>query len=286
MKRILWVTDFNFDTNLGGSQKTDFFFIEEAKKRGHEIRFFNHNSERSVLNDSYDLVVSANLEQMIIKKKKYILHYIQNHKNHVRIEHDANEYLDQKDREKLFKSSKINFFLSDFHYETFISMYGNIIDKYEIATPYIDSAKFYDKGAKRENKILYAGFLHTWKGSNLFLEYAINNQDKHFVISGWGNHLYCDRIKKIKNIDFVGKTSHDKMPELFNSYKTLWYHPIKYEPFCRSVAEAMFCGMELDCSSNIGVIHDWSNYGLDGLKEKSKNSPIETWNKIEAELKW
>jgi hypothetical protein len=119
MKRILWVTDFNFNTNAGGSQKTDYFFIEEAKSRGYDITFFNHSSDRNILSSTYDLVITANLEQMIYQKKKFIVHYAINHGNHIRIEHDANEYLDQKDREKLFKSAKKCFFLSKYHYDSF-----------------------------------------------------------------------------------------------------------------------------------------------------------------------
>ena len=165
-------------------------------------------------------------------------------------------------------------------------MYGEIVKKYDIAMPFIDSSQFYDYGLEREDKILYAGYFHVWKGCNNFLEYVLDNPNKQFVISGWGNEQYCDRIKKVKNLQYIGKTEHQKMPRLYNKYKTLWFHPDKYEPFCRAVAEAIFCGIQIDHSNNIGAIYDYIKYGDSLIKEKSKNSPRELWNKIEMELSW
>jgi glycosyltransferase involved in cell wall biosynthesis len=147
--------------------------------------------------------------------------------------------------------------------------------------PFIDLSKFFDYYLEREDKILYAGYFHPWKGSNNFFEYALNNPEKEFVVCGWAHKLYCDRIKKIKNIEYIGKIDHNKMPDIYNKYKTLWFHPNKYEPFCRAVCEAIFCGIQLDCSRNIGAIYDLENYGLEKLKEISKKSPVELWNKIE-----
>lgn len=286
MKKVLWITDFNADTNLGGSQRTDYFFINEARNRGYHIDYFNHDSERNILSKDYDLVISANLEQMMQKKKKYILHYIFNHRNHIRIEHDANQYLEKTEREKLYASSRLTFFLSEYHYDKFRYDYGQIVAKYDLVMPFIDSSKFYDYELEREDKILYAGYFHPWKGSNNFLEYVLDNPDKQFVVSGWGCSLYCDRIKRVKNLEYIGKTNHDQMPDLYNRYKTIWFHPDRYEPFCRAIGEAMFCGIQLDCSNNIGAIYDSVKYGLELMKHKSSNSPKYLWNKIEMEMSW
>ena len=32
--RVLWITDFGIHHNIGGSQRTDSFIIEEGKRRG------------------------------------------------------------------------------------------------------------------------------------------------------------------------------------------------------------------------------------------------------------
>ena len=277
--RILWVADFGLQHNIGGSQRTDSFVIKEGRERGHEIIPFNYDTPSDLLNESYDMVVSNNLESL--GRRADVLQFLLQHPNHVRFEHDSNAYLSKDVRKALFNSTKKNIFLSDFHHKSFVHLYGDIFPNVEICSPYIDPKEFNDKKAHREDAVLYIGFFHFLKGTNKFMDYVLSNPDKKFVVAGWGDRVYESNFKSFRNVKFLGKVKHEDMPNLFNQYKTLYYHPEKFEPFCRSVGEAILCGMEVDTSNNIGAVADHIQLGTEKLREACSTSDKRWWSLVE-----
>ena len=283
--RVLWITDFGIHHNIGGSQRTDSFIIEEGKRRGVEIDFVHFDYTaliESVLPadsiERYNYVVSGNLE-VIYTRRKDIWNYLLSCKNHVRLEHDANSYLSKEDREKLFGSTIQNIFLSEYHYDQFRIMYGDIFGKnWEVVASPIPSEQFFDQGKERKDATLYCGFFHYLKGTANFIETVLNNPDKKYAVAGWGKDSWETPLKySFDNVEWLGKVDHSQMANLYNSYKTLYYHPNKFEPFCRSVGEAALCGMELDCSDNIGAVQMIKRYNLDFMRERCNNSPKKFW---------
>lgn len=277
--KILWVADFGLQHNIGGSQRTDSFIIQEGQKRGHEIQFLNHDTPSDILNGSFDLVVSNNLESLC--NRRDVFNFIVGHDFHVRYEHDSNAYLPQQMRIDLFNSAKHQIFLSQFHLNKFRELYGDIFPRPEIVTSPIDTSLFTDAESVREDKTLYVGFLHFLKGTHNFFREALTNPDREYVVAGWGSPQLERAAKGFKNVEWLGKVPYEDMPQLFNRYQRMYYHPAKFEPFCRSVGEALLCGMELDCSDNIGAMHDMSEYGLDGLKRMCQDAPSKFWEMVE-----
>lgn len=273
--KVLWVADFSVKHNIGGAQRTDQYIKDFGRSLGHEVIEFNYDTPSDVLGGQFDMVVSGNLES--ISRRPDVFQFLLSHNNHVRYEHDSNSYLSQGARVALFQSTKKTIFLSEFHHNTFKQLYGNIFNNVGIATSPIDTDVFYDKGEDREDKTLYIGFFHFFKGTQNFLKEVLMNPDKKYVVAGWGNSRDENLVKSFKNIEWLGKLDHSGMPELYNRYKKLFYHPEKFEPFCRAVGEAAICGMELDCSDNIGAVHDLAIHGVDKLKEMCKGSPKRFW---------
>ena len=278
--KILWVADFGLPHNIGGSQRTDSFVIEEGRNRGHEIVTFNHDSQDALLAADYDMVVSNNLEALS-RSRPNVIAFLLQHPNHIRFEHDSNSYLTPDARKALFNSTKKNIFLSDFHYKSFVHLYGDIFPNAEVCSPYIDPETFKDNGQEREDATLYVGFFHFLKGTNNFMEKVVMNPDKKFVVAGWGDPFYENNMKSFKNVEFLGKVSHDEMPLLFNRYTKLYYHPEKFEPFCRSVGEAIMCGIEPDTSNNIGAVADYITLGLEKMRENCSTSDKKWWGIVE-----
>ena len=103
--------------------------------------------------------------------------------------------MSQDARKALFNSTKKTIFLSEFHHQTFVQLYGNIFKNVEIVRPFIDSKVFYDFQQEREEKTLYVGFFHFLKGTVKFLDFVINNPDKKFIVAGWGNKGFENHIK-------------------------------------------------------------------------------------------
>jgi len=162
-------------------------------------------------------------------------------------------------------------------------LYGDIFKNVEIVPDPIETDKFYDYNQQREDKILYVGYMHPLKGTSNFFELALRNPDKKYAIAGWSDYqTYNFLSTNIPNIEYIGLIEYEQMPEVYNKYKSLYYEPNLREPFCRSVAEAIVCGMVIITSkqSQIGCLHDIQKHGIEKFKNNCKNASIDFWNKI------
>lgn len=274
---VLWVADFSLKHNIGGAQRSDAILIEEGRKLGHTITEFNIDSNETLLDGIYDLVVSSNLEAMY-NQRPNVFGYILASKHHIRVEHDMNRYLAKGDREALFASCKKSFFLTQFHYDLFKQHYGEIFRNVEIVPDPIDGRVFFDKRGQRQDKTLYAGFMHDLKGTRSFFEYCLSNPLKSFVVAGWGDMIYEHLAFTVPNVTFLGTKRYEDMPELFNSYRTMFYNPVIPEPFCRTVGEALFCGMELMANDKIGCVHELKRLGREQFILACTDAPKTFWN--------
>ncbi len=272
MEKILWVADFGLHHNSGGAQRTDSYMINELRSAGYSVTMFHHDSDTNVFNDKYDLLISGNLE--LLSRSPDIMGYLTQHPNHIRFEHDSNAYLSSEHRKILFGSTQKNIFLSDFHYHTFVELYGDFFPNAVVCVSPIDVGRF--KDMKNETKIdgtLSVGFMHYLKGTNRFFVEAVRNSDNDYYYAGWGSPHLTRIMDAIPNINYLGKIEYEDMPSLLNSYSGFYYHPLKFEPFCRSVAEAIICGMNVDCGENIGSLHHLRKVGREQFTKDCQESP-------------
>ncbi len=273
--KVLWIADFGIKHNIGGAQRTNEYIIEEGVNQGHKITQFNYDSPLDLLTEEYDLVVSGNLEGLY--KSQPVFSYIIKHPNHVRYEHDSNSYLPQKMREELFASAKHSLFLSQYHHEVFKELYGDIFHGVDVVTSPIDTEIFKDCGEDREEAILYIGYMHIFKGTQNFFNYVLKNPDKKFVMASWGDSHLEKAARCFKNIRWLGKRDYKEMPAMFNQYTEMYYHPEKFEPFCRAVGEALLCGIKVNASENIGAMDDYNKYGIDALRQMCSGAAKKFW---------
>ena len=282
-QKILWLSDFDLDKAPGGAQRSDKLIIDKGKLLGFNILKLNHETFGEHVNiHDYDILVTSNL-CAVLQKYPWVLDEIIKHKYHVRIEHDSNDYLSQENRVKLFSFCKKTFFLTDYHFNFFQELYGNIFKNVEIVPDPIETNKFYDYGQDREDKILYVGYMHPLKGTSNFFELALRNPDKKYASAGWSDYQTYNFLSvNVPNIEYLGLIKYEQMPQIYNKYKTLYYEPNLREPFCRSVAEAITCGMLImtKSQSKIGCLHDIEKYGIEKFKDNCKKASVVFWNKI------
>ena len=282
-QKILWLSDFDLDKAPGGAQRSDKLIIDKGKLLGFNILKLNHETFGEHVNiHDYDILVTSNL-CAVLQKYPWVLDETIKHKYHVRIEHDSNDYLSQENRVKLFSFCKKTFFLTDYHFNFFQELYGNIFKNVEIVPDPIETNKFYDYGQDREDKILYVGYMHPLKGTSNFFELALRNPDKKYAIAGWSDYQTYNFLSvNVPNIEYLGLVEYEQMPKIYNKYKTLYYEPNLREPFCRSVAEAITCGMLImtKSQSKIGCLHDIEKYGIEKFKDNCKKASVVFWNKI------
>ena len=283
-KKILWISDFDLDKAPGGAQRSDKIIIDKGRILGFNILKVNKDTLKNIESfDPFDIIVTSNITGVYYTYPN-ILEKISNHKYHVRIEHDSNEYFKQEDRIKLFGSCKKTFFLSDYHLHFFEKLYGDIFKNTEIVLDPIDSDQFHNMGLERSDEILYSGYLHEGKGANIFFQYVIKNPDKRFAVSGWSSaEIYRMLAENLPNVRFLGRTEYEDMPKLYNNYKHMFYVPVVREPFCRSVAEAILCGTRVMGDNNnpqIGCLFELNKLGFDEFKKQCKEAPETFWSKI------
>ena len=281
-QKILWLADFDLDKAPGGAQRSDKLIIDKGKLLGFNILKLNHETFGEHVNiHDYDILVTSNV-CAVLQKFPWVLDEITKHKYHVRIEHDSNDYLSQENRVKLFSFCKKTFFLTDYHFNFFQQLYGNIFKNVEIVPDPIEIDKFYDYNQEREDKILYVGYMHPLKGTSNFFELALRNPYKKYAVAGWSDYQTYNFLSvNIPNIEYLGLVEYEQMPKIYNKYKYLYYEPNLREPFCRSVAEAITCGTLIMTSSQskIGCLHDTEKYGIEKFKDNCKNASVDFWNK-------
>lgn len=279
--KVLWINDFSLAHNRGGAQRSNQLIIDEGLSLGHEIKMFNYDTDRAILNSPYDVVVSSNLHLFSQQPNaKELFQYIAQANYHVRLEHDANQYLSQEDRKTIFQSCKKTFFLTQFHYDQFLKMYGDIFTNVEIVPDPIDTSLFFDKKETRQNKTLYVGFMHYLKGTENFFNYVLDNPDSQFVMLAWGSDNYEQMSKSLPNVEYLSPIEYDEMPTTYNKYTDFYYHPVFFEPFCRSVAEALLCGMKVDWNEKIGSLHQFKEMGRNAFVTACNSAEKTFWSRI------
>ena len=179
--KVLLVSDFGIRHSLGGAQRSNQLILDEGVQRGHDISIYHYDTDQSVLWDTYDVVISSNLE-VISKTNPMVLQYCATSNNHVRLEHDFCRYLDNNVREYLYTSCKKAFFLTNYHYKKFVEYYGDYFVNVEIVPDPINMYRFYNMELERKDDILYVGFMHPLKGTNNFISYVNNNPDNRFLL--------------------------------------------------------------------------------------------------------
>lgn len=280
---ILFISDFSISEKYGGAEISNGILIEEGRRLGHTITEFTVNSSPITLLQNYDLVISSNFCALNYNdRNRFIYNFIVNHPNHVRLEHDSCMYFSKEDREKLFTSSKKNFFLTEFHANFFKEFYGNYFSNIEIVYDPIDIDRFIDVGCERIYDIVYCGFLSDLKGANNLIEFANKNLDRNITIFGWSeDQSIIDKINLTKNIVLKERIQHSLIHEIYQKSKFVFHAPRINEPFCMMVDEALLCGCSfIGDYEKIGSYKEIQKNGIENFKIKCKESKEIFWNSI------
>mgnify|MGYP003113556244 CR=1 FL=1 len=280
-KKILWLADHDIEKAPGGAQRSDKIIIDQGKLLGFNIKKVNHETFASISSiHDFDIVISSNVTVLFYKYRNLPLD-LSNHKFHIRLEHDSNAHITKEQRVKLFSNCKKTYFLSDYHYSFFKELYGDIF--YNVAINYdpIDTSFFKNFNKPRENKILYAGYMHEQKGTDYFFDYVLKNPDKQFAVAAFtSSKIYEILCNNISNIEFLKHVPYEEMNSVYNDYESIFYNPIVREPFCRCIAEAALCGMKIltGCPEKIGCLQEINKIGIESFSTKCNSAAKDFWN--------
>jgi len=99
---------------------------------------------------------------------------------------------------------------------------------------------------KRKYVLGYIGDLEYWKGVDILLNiclYFANHPDIEIRIAGEGKYkdTFLKLSEKFKNINYLGKIEHSKVPEFYHSID-LFIFPSRWEGLPTTILESMACG--------------------------------------------
>ena len=126
--------------------------------------------------------------------------------------------------------------------------------------------------------------MHYLKGTHNFFDYVSANPQLEFVMASWGESQYEHAARSMHNIEWLDRIPHNEMCSLYNKYSTMYYHPVGFEPFCRSVGEALMCGMEINSNDLIGSIHHYKQVGHATFVQQCNEAAQTFWNTVENTL--
>jgi len=284
--KILWIADMSSDIHLGGAQRTDRMLLDYAATHDIEVTELNYyNSKVDVTpttHSEYDYIITGNV--YMFSKVPGFLDWIETLKNHIRFEHDANSYMSQQQRTRLFGNTLLTVFLSQEHQEYFSETYGKLFTSLNTKwnNPCIDTSLFYNKNRPdRTDGTVWAGLLHPLKGLDILKQRARSGEQ--IAIAAVGNEILIKDILALPNVTFLGRVMYEHMPHVFNAHKRLLYRPGQLEPFCRTVGEAILCGMEIDTANSqykIGALELLNRIGLDKFTELCSNAAKRFWELV------
>ena len=124
--------------------------------------------------------------------------------------------------------------------------------------------------------------MHHLKGTDNFIRYVKANPHKHFIVAAWGSAAYENQLKRYANVDFLGALDFTAMPEFYNAHHAMYYNPNLDEPFCRSVGEALMCGMEIiGDPENVGCLHFYNKIGGNEFADRCHHAASNFWEILE-----
>lgn len=280
---ILFISDFSINQKYGGAEISNSILINKGRELGYTITEFTVESSPLILLHHYDLVISSNFCALNYNdQNRFIFNFIVNHPKHIRLEHDSCMYFSNEDRKKLFCSSKLIFFLTDFHSKFFKQLYGDYFENIKIVYDPIDVDRFSKTNEEKIYDIVYCGFLSDLKGANNLINFANENPERNITIFGWSeDDSIIKRIKSTSNITLKDKVPHSKIHEVYQKSKFIFHAPKINEPFCMMVAEALLCGCSfIGDTSKIGSYKEIEMNGIEIFKQKCKKSKEIFWEAI------
>lgn len=177
----------------------------------------------------------------------------------------------------LFANSQLNIFQSPRHFGAHIEFYGEAVaHNYLIMPPTVDVENICISEEKTD-QIPFFGELSYLKGGDIFVEYALENPNKNFVVYG-ENKL---RREIPKNIEFKDPIDNIEVLKVLGKTKEIIIKPVWPEPSGRLAAEAFLSGCELITNDRVGTwSFDFYPNDKERAKQEMQSTILEFWDKI------
>lgn len=307
-RKVLFIDDLPPDQWIGGTQLSTQKIMDEAKNYGIEAECLSldqcsladlHSADKVILNNIHETVKrSAGLISEIVSTIPFI-----------KWEHDFNfcqtrdfrcfgdvkscqtECLTKKYAE-IYANAQSIVFQSPLHHQAFVKYFGPkaiqnsiILPPPIVPEPFLQAAK----ETKREQRYLFTGLLHPFRGIEELIQFARENPHKKFLIHTAYNptsQAYVKEIEELPNVELrIEPIPYDQMPQLYASCSDFYYKPRYIDASSRSTLEAMLSGCRLRVNENVGFMkYDWDWTDHAKISETVTNAPKLFWDHVSTFL--
>jgi len=278
--KCLWLTDYTVkEVPAGGAEITDSWVLKAAQVSGLSVTVARPMDMRTDVLDAADFVIFSNnyefpaaCREAVIRRKPYIVY-----------SHDSGRWNDVFIKTPGMCAGALgSIFLSPLHQQSLerhLSGAKNVV----CVPPHI-TLDFYDKGAARENKVMFVGNVHRGKGVCEIIQWARKNPQIHIdFYYQRGQTDLLETLKRLNNCHLIGYVPKEEIFERYNRYRYFIHIPEHYESFGRAVGEAYLSGCQLIVNDRVGACSYGWNYSK--FREMTANAHFMFWNRVEMMLK-
>lgn len=286
---------------LRGAELTILQLIEASRKKNYNVQFdqLTHFEQVKERIESADIVV-YNSSSRCRFEKEMIPFLIESKKLYIKTEYDYNfcirrNILCTVDRgirsccdaakfhlyRDLFAHAQLCVFQSPAHLKAHESFYGKAVKNNFIMPPTVQVDELQPNEHKTDDIIPFFGELNYYKGGNAYIDYALENPDKTFIVYGE------NRLKREipPNVQFHSPVPNHEVLKIMGTTKTMIIQPVWPEPSGRMAAEAFLSGVNILGNENIGT---FSFDFYPNHPEQAKKEMVQTiedfWQKIDEIL--
>ena len=138
---------------------------------------------------------------------------------------------------------------------------------------------------EREKGTLWVGHIYPDRGLEDLKQRILDNPEQQFIVCGSGHFELLPNI--YPNMTLVPNVPHTALPQYYNRYTDFLYSPLRPETFCRIVAEALLCGINMDLDGKEHFLPAYQLYekvGMEKFRDTFKKAPEDFYNRIGSVL--
>ena len=253
------LNDETIETYLGGAALVNDKIKTELETLGHEVDILTWNLDDINNKKQPDMKKVMSHDRYIFANIGYwphpVLHAIMKDKTFYTFRHDLPIVLYTQPPSIKFKTfyntwgymferATASFFISPMQYNVF-STYFQVTSPITTPPP-LDIGNFKNEEREDRQGCLYVGDISMARNCLETLN-IMKQQDMEGPWTFVGNHNDEELVGSLRSLGAIvmDPIEHDKVNDIMNQHKTLYYFPNIYDSFCLKVIEAEICGMDV-----------------------------------------
>lgn len=149
-----------------------------------------------------------------------------------------------------------------------------------VTAPWVDWKRFkrVETPNINENEKLYIGLIHSIKIQKTMLQRMKREWDNEFHLYGGGEQFW----DFLPNVKIYSEIKNEDLPNVYNQYKTFFWHLDRYGCYGRTLVEALLCEMKLDVSKDkFGLFkYEWIEQGRQAIIDNLERFKERFWADI------